>query len=194
MTESARVITPSQTVGPFFAFCLTRHPAHLSLLGDHRLATTDEAGRRIVIEGTMFDGEGIPVSDAMIEVWQANSDGKYADLRVKHGPSSFTGFGRVELDADGRFVIETIKPGRVPAPGGGLQAPHIALGVFAKGLNRRLYTRVYFDDESTNEEDLVLGSLPARRRNTLVTRSMGAGRYSHVIRLQGGAETVFFEA
>lgn len=191
MADAARIITPSQTVGPFYSFCLTRHPPQLSPLGDHRLATTDAHGSRVTIEGSMFDGEGMPVPDALIEIWQADGEGRYH--REGDG-ASFRGFGRVELDADGRFAIETVKPGRVPAPGGGLQAPHIALGIFAKGLNRRLYTRLYFDDESSNDEDLVLRSVPASRRATLVARRTHAGHYAFAVRLQGRDETVFFEA
>ena len=129
----------------------------------------------------------------MIEAWQADAEGRYAGA-ARPGASTFTGFGRVECDADGRFVIETIRPGRARAPGGGLQAPHIALGIFAKGLNRRLYTRLYFDDEPSNDADMVLSSVPVARRATLIARREGAQRYTFVIRLQGGDETVFLEA
>jgi protocatechuate 3,4-dioxygenase alpha subunit len=191
MDGDGRVITPSQTVGPFFSFCLTRHPAHLSLLGGPRLATDAVPGTRIVIGGAIHDGLGAPVPDAMIEVWQADSQGRYAG--ASDASSGFRGFGRVECDAAGRFAIETIKPGPVRAPGGGVQAPHIALGIFAKGLNRRLYTRVYFGDERANDSDPVLLSVPAARRNTLIARAVADGRYEFVIRLQGGDETVFFE-
>jgi protocatechuate 3,4-dioxygenase alpha subunit len=194
MADDLRIITPSQTVGPFFSFCLTRHPAHLSLLGDHRLATAKTSGHRIAIEGTMYDGEGKVVPDALIEVWQANQDGVYADLRSQHAGASFTGFGRVELDDAGRFAIDTIKPGSVPAPDGSSQAPHLALGIFAKGLNRRLYTRLYFDDETLNASDYVLKSIPAARRNSLVASKKGDSTYSCTIRLQGADETVFLEA
>lgn len=193
MGERPRVITPSQTVGPFFALCLTRHPAHLSLLGNHRLVTGDAAGTPITIAGSVIDGDAAPVPDAMIEVWQADGEGRYATFAQPEA-SRFGGFGRVECDAHGRFVIETIKPGRVAARGGGLQAPHIALGIFAKGLNRRLYTRLYFEDEASNDTDLVLCSVPASRRDTLVARCDGPQRYGFVIRLQGGDETVFLEA
>jgi len=189
---SGRVITPSQTVGPFFSFCLTRHPAHLSLLGGPRLATREVPGTRITIGGAIHDGNGDAVPDAMIEVWQADSAGRYAGAGTAAG--GFRGFGRVECDAAGRFAIETIKPGPVSAPGGGVQAPHVALGIFAKGLNRRLYTRLYFDDEPANDTDPVLVSVPAARRGTLIARAVAKARYEFVIRLQGGEETVFFEA
>jgi protocatechuate 3,4-dioxygenase beta subunit len=116
---NGRVITPSQTVGPFFSFCLTRHPAHLSLLGGPRLATDAVPGTRIVIGGAIHDGLGAPVPDAMIEVWQADSQGRYAG--ASDASSGFRGFGRVECDAAGRFAIETIKPGPVRAPGGGVR-------------------------------------------------------------------------
>ena len=194
MATSARVITPSQTVGPFFSFCLTRHPAHLSLLANPRLATGDTPGAHVTISGLMLDGAGAPVPDALVEVWQADSHGRYAGFDTADPIGSFTGFGRVECDPQGRFVIDTVKPGRVGAPRGGLQAPHIALGIFAKGLNRRLYTRLYFDDEPSNEGDLVLASVPAARRHTLIARGTGTGRYEFVVRLQGGDETVFLEA
>jgi protocatechuate 3,4-dioxygenase alpha subunit len=194
MSARASVITPSQTVGPFFSFCLTRPGAPLSRLGDHRLVTDGVEGVRVTIGGRMFDGGGRPVPDAMIEIWQADGQGRYARSPSGPVPPSFTGFGRVECDAEGRFVIETVKPGRAPAPGGGLQAPHVALGIFGKGLNRRLYTRLYFDDEPGNDSDLVLTSVPAARRKTLISRSTGKGRYEFDIRLQGDDETVFFEA
>jgi len=193
MGDRTRVITPSQTVGPFFALCLTRHPAQLSLLGSHRIAGGDVAGTPITVAGRVVDGDAAPVAEAMIEVWQADAEGRYASA-ARPPASTFTGFGRVECDADGRFVIETIKPGPAPAPAGGLQAPHIALGIFAKGLNRRLYTRLYFDDEPSNDTDLVLSSVPPARRATLIARRESAQRYGFVIRLQGGDETVFLEA
>jgi len=192
MAGKPRVITPSQTVGPFFSSCLTRHPAHLSLLGGPTLLTRGVVGDRVTITGTLHDGAADPVPDALIEVWQADSEGHYAGEHS--GVTAFTGFGRVECDAAGRFVIETIKPGPVAAPDDGLQAPHIALGIFAKGLNRRLYTRLYFDDEPANEDDPVLRSVPVARRATLIAHSRGDARYEFVIRLQGTQETVFFEA
>jgi len=194
MTDGPRTITPSQTVGPFYSFCLTRPPPRLSPLGDHRLITPDAHGTPVTIRGAIFDGEQAPVPDGLIEVWQADGRGLYRGAGNGADDTSFTGFGRVDMDAQGRFVIETVKPGRVPAPDGGRQAPHLALGIFGKGLNRRLYTRMYFDDEPSNSDDPVLKAMPEARRRTLVAQRMPDGCYEFVIRLQGRDETVFLEA
>lgn len=192
--KQRRVITPSQTVGPFFSFCLT--PA----LSVHKPLATNvlsegASGARVVVTGTVFDGDSQPVTDALIEIWQADASGCYRGADGDAPPGAFTGFGRATCDAQGRYRIETVKPGAVPAPEGGLQAPHLALGIFARGLNRRLYTRVYFDDEASNLTDLVLSMVPAARRSTLIARREGnAEQYRFDIRLQGKGETVFLEA
>jgi protocatechuate 3,4-dioxygenase, alpha subunit len=172
--------TPSQTVGPFF---------NIGLPGQDRselVAAGAEGALRI--EGIVYDGEGEPVVDALIEIWQADPSGRYPD-----GNSEFRGFGRCETDEEGRYWFVTVKPGPVPAPGEGMQAPHISVSVFARGLLKRVTTRVYFPDESeANEADPVLASVEPERRPTLVAREDGEVlRFD--IRLQGDDETVFFD-
>ena len=200
--------TPSQTVGPFFAI-LVPERGRLTLAGD---ATP---GPRILVEGAVRDGAGAPVPDALVEIWQANAAGRYAhpedtgmrgmDLtHNEHGPHSepartpgpdpgFEGFGRVHTDAEGRFSVGTIKPGRVPGPAGRPQAPHLLVGLFARGLLMRLVTRIYFAGEFANAEDPILAQVAPDRRSTLVAARRDDGRYRHVIVLQGPGETVFFD-
>jgi|SRR5215211_5123803 len=181
--------TPSQTVGPFFNIGLPgQKPPELVADG------TDGAVR---VEGTVFDGEGEPVPDALIEVWQANAAGRYAhpedtrdELPLDPG---FRGFGRCETDEDGRYGFLTVKPGPVPAPGGGMQAPHLAVSVFARGLLKQLATRIYFpDEEEANAADAILQSVDPERRSTLVASELD-GRLRFDVRLQGDGETVFFD-
>jgi protocatechuate 3,4-dioxygenase alpha subunit len=191
-------ITPSQTVGPFFAYALT--PTGRYAIGDlagHDLVTDDVAGARIRIEGRLLDGDGAPVSDAMVEIWQADGEGRYPGHDPALSNARFKGFGRCETDAKGRFAFRTVKPAGVPGLNAARQAPHINVGVFARGVLRRLFTRLYFDDESANADDPILALVPAERRATLVaTRETGSGEpvYRLDIRLQGEDETVFFEA
>ena len=182
--------TPSQTVGPFF---------HDALLDEDRseLVSPDHP-EAIRIEGTVYDGEGEPVSDAMVEIWQANGAGRYndpkddrQDLPLDEG---FSGFGRSGTDAGGRVSFVTVKPGPVPLPDGGMQAPHIMVSVFARGLLKRVVTRIYFpDDEEANANDPILSSVedPGLRR-TLVARDEG-GALRFDIHLQGANQTAFFE-
>ena len=181
--------TPSQTVGPFFII-------GLPFEGDERLVDED-APDAVRIEGVVFDGDGVPVDDALVEIWQANRGGRYAhpeDTREEIPlEAGFSGHGRCGTDVSGRYWFVTVKPGPVPAPGGGLQAPHIEVSVFARGLLKRLATRVYFPDEAeANETDPVLSGLDPERRGTLVARDDG-GVLRFDIRLQGEAETVFFD-
>jgi protocatechuate 3,4-dioxygenase alpha subunit len=191
-------ITPSQTVGPFFAPALTpgeQYPWRQPLIND--LITPDASGERIRIEGRVFDGEGAPISDSMIEIWQADAAGRYAHPADPRRPNAkFTGFGRAGTDAEGRFSFSTIKPGVVPGPNGKPQAPHIVVAVFARGLPRHAYTRLYFADETNNASDPILALVPAERRDTLIakrTEKNGAPVYLFDIRLQGENETVFFD-
>jgi protocatechuate 3,4-dioxygenase alpha subunit len=188
------VPTPSQTVGPFFHLGLDR-PAWADLAADH------PHGERIVVAGRVTDGDGAPVADACLEIWQANAAGRYAhsdDSRTdKPVDPKFRGFGRVPTDADGRFRLTTIRPGPVPGRGNSLQAPHLAVAIFARGLLKQLFTRIYFAGEALNESDPVLISIddPARRHTLIATRDAASGspEYRFDIVLQGDGETVFFE-
>ena len=193
MSESP-VITPSQTVGPFFSFCLA--PRDRPGVGSACLVTSDAVGARITIEGQVLDGNRAPVPDALIEIWQADGEGRYAGFHPAAATSSFTGFGRATCDAGGRFTIETVRPGSVVDVDGRRHAPHIAIGIFGKGINRRLYTRIYFPGEMANGRDPVLSCIAAERRSSMMARETdGAGRrYAFTIRLQGADETVFLDA
>jgi protocatechuate 3,4-dioxygenase alpha subunit len=184
--------TPSQTVGPFF------HDA-LSWPGAAALVRPETRGERIAIVGRVLDGDGQPVPDALIEIWQANAAGRYdhpEDRQGKPRDPAFRGFGRCASGADGGFRFATIRPGRVPGRGNSLQAPHINVGLFARGLLRRLVTRIYFEDAAENAEDPVLALVadPVRRATLLARRVAGDGTvYRFDVVLQGEGETVFFE-
>ena len=194
-----RGITPSQTVGPYFNIGLTpgNRYGFAALAGDD-LVTDDTVGDVIHIQGRVLDGNGDPVSDAMVEVWQADGAGRYPGGSVPPPNTTFTGYGRSECDTEGRYGFRTVKPGRVVGPNGTLQAPHINVGVYARGVMRRLFTRIYFDDEAANDSDAILALVPIERRGTLIARLAqtdgGIAAYVFDIRLQGGDETVFFEA
>jgi len=184
--------TPSQTVGPFFHGLLRE--------GLAVLLRPETEGERIRIEGHVYDGERAPVSDAMVEIWQANARGRYrhpADQRraVDLDPA-FTGFGRTGTDAAGFFRFETIKPGPVPFEAQTVQAPHVNVFVLARGLLDQLVTRLYFEDEAANAADPVLRRVPDDRRATLLGRRASADGwtvYRFDIILQGEGETVFFD-
>jgi len=192
-------ITPSQTVGPFFKYGLT--PVGQYDWNDaftNNLVTPDVSGDRIRIEGRVFDGDGVPVPDCMLEIWQADSQGRFADPKDKRAlpNAKFRGFGRCGTDANGAFAFDTIMPGQVADPDGKPQAPHILLAVFARGMLRHFYTRIYFGGEAANEDDPVLALVPADRRATLIAaREPGNGStvYRLDLRLQGDNETVFFD-
>ena len=192
-------ITPSQTVGPFFKYGLTpdgKYQWNDAFTGN--LITPDASGERIRIEGRVFDGDGAPVRDAMLEIWQADAQGRFADPKDKRAlpNAAFRGFGRCGTDDDGRYAFDTIKPGQVPDPDGKQQAPHILLAIFARGMLLHLYTRIYFEGEPGNGADPVLALVPRERRATLVAqRQDGGGHavYRFDIRLQGAGETVFFD-
>jgi protocatechuate 3,4-dioxygenase alpha subunit len=228
--------TPPQTVGPFFHGGLLRE-------GMNIMASGRTPGERIRIEGQVLDGDGAPVNDAVVELWQADASGKYrhpadagawrgdagaaspleppsasttprlrppavqlqdepAGARPSAGPDAgasrgdvaFTGFGRCGTDDDGRYWFETIMPGRVPGPDRD-QAQHINVAVFARGLLHHLSTRLYFEDGTGNEADVVLQRIPAERRGTMIAHRTGSGTpptYRFDIVLQGPNETVFF--
>ena len=190
-------VTPSQTVGPFFKYGLTPDGEYdWNDAFTNNLITPDVSGDRIRIEGKVVDGDGVAVPDCMLEVWQADAQGRFADPQDKRAlpNAAFKGFGRCGTDADGVYSFDTIKPGSVPDPDGKPQAPHILLAVFARGMLRHLYTRIYFSDEGGNAGDPVLALVPADRRATLIAQRRGAAAvYSLDIRLQGDDETVFFE-
>jgi len=191
-------ITPSATVGPFFLFGLVPSSIGGTDVISNNLVTPDASGERIGIEGRVLDGDGIAVADAMIEIWQADAAGRYASAADGRALSNtaFKGFGRAATDADGRFRFETIKPGPVPGPNGALQAPHIAVNVFSRGVLKQMVTRIYFSDEAANGSDPILALVPPDRRPTLIaTRETSGGepKYRFDIRLQGEGETVFFE-
>jgi protocatechuate 3,4-dioxygenase alpha subunit len=182
--------TPSQTVGPFFHIGVDE-----SFIGPE-LVPRDHP-EALVLFGTVTDGQGAPVSDSMIEIWQANPAGRYAhpedtreELPLTDG---FNGFGRCVTDADGRYELVTLKPGQVPGRNGEPQAPHIEMSVFARGLLKRLVTRIYFPDEAeANAADPVLSSVedPKARATLVAVEEDGGLRFD--IKLQGERETTFF--
>lgn len=190
--------TPSQTIGPFFAYGLTpeQYDYDLTSIAGPKLASEDQEGARIRIEGQIFDGEGATVGDAMIEIWQADAAGRYAHPADDRGSNAdFTGFGRVGTGTDPqqRFFFETVKPGAV----GNGQAPHINVIVFMRGMLNHAYTRIYFSDEAeANAADPMLAAVPAERRGTLIAKRDerdGQTLYRFDIHMQGADETVFFD-
>ncbi len=188
--------TPSQTVGPYLHMGLTRTAQNV-------VAGEGTEGERIRVEGRVLDGEGQAINDALVEIWQANAHGRYnhpEDTQAKPLEPGFNGFGRSPTDGDGAFWFETIKPGAVPGPGNALQAPHLNVTVFARGMLLHAVTRIYFSDEAANDIDPVLNSIDdAARRATLIAEkaahaNAGKAIYRFDIVLQGADETVFFDA
>jgi len=183
--------TPSQTVGPFFSI-------GFEALNVNDVAGSEVAGERVTIAGRVLDGDGQPVPDAVLEIWQANAHGKYAhpeDTQTKTVEKSFFGYGRVPTNDRGEFRFTTVKPGSVPGPNGTTQAPHLIVSVFMRGLLNRLITRIYFSDEPANANDFILNLVEPGRRGTLVARksSGGTGLLEWNVILQGSDETVFFD-
>ena len=183
--------TSSQTVGPYLHIGLT-------WLNTGNLVGPGVTGEKVMLEGRILDGDGKPVGDALVEIWQANAHGKYAhpdDPQDKPLEEGFKGFGRIPTDGNGQFKFTTIKPGRVPAPGGGMQAPHINVCILMRGMLKQLVTRIYFPGDPANAEDEALRRVPASRRDTLIAKQ-GAGQpgtlFWNVV-LQGEGETVFFD-
>lgn len=191
-------VTPSQTIGPFFHYMLTPHDYPTRVVFSNDLTENGVAGVKITIEGRVTDGDGEPVPDAVIEIWQADSEGRYPHPDDRRAPASnnFCGFGRVDTGKDGSFHFVTVKPGRVPGVNGAEQAPHIAVHVLGRGMLMHLNTRIYFSDESSNADDAILTLVPEDRRATLVAKrdASNLSLYRFDIRLQGDDETVFFEA
>jgi protocatechuate 3,4-dioxygenase, alpha subunit len=183
--------TPSQTVGPFFHYALLDEDQSKLVAPDYPSA--------IRIEGTVRDGAGEVVPDAMLEIWQANAAGRYAhpeddreDLPLE---DDFSGFGRCPTDAEGRYEFVTIKPGPVPGPHSRLQAPHILVSIFARGLLKQLVTRIYFpDEEATNSADPLLSSIEdPDLRSTLIASTASDGSLRFDIHLQGEDQTAFLD-
>jgi protocatechuate 3,4-dioxygenase, alpha subunit len=183
--------TTSQTVGPFF---------HIGLnwLCAENLAGPGVSGERVEIEGRILDADGQGVPDALLELWQANAQGKYAhpedtqEIMIEPG---FQGYGRIATGQGGSFRFSTIKPGRVPGPDGKMQAPHIVVSVFMRGLLRRLVTRIYFPCDEANAEDFALNLVEPLRRATLIARKLPKGErfLEWNVVLQGPEETAFFD-
>jgi protocatechuate 3,4-dioxygenase alpha subunit len=181
--------TASQTVGPYLNISF-------GWLTIDRVTAPGCPGQNLEVGGRVRDGDGQPVTDALVEIWQADAYGRYAhpeDTREVPMTPGFRGFGRVPTDSEGRFRFFTIKPGPVADSRGGLQAPHLSVSVFMRGLLRRLVTRVYFPDEPRNADDRVLRLVPVERRGTLVARPMASDKLEWDIILQGAGETVFFD-
>lgn len=172
-------LTPSQTIGPFFHLCLTTDASA------GRVCDPEAKGEHIKLAIRILDGDGVPVDDAMIELWQADADGSYGSQ----------GFGRLATNNHGSCVFETVQPGRVAGWSGKLQAPHINVSIFARGLLKRLATRVYFADHVANGEDPVLALVPEARRETLLAHRdpTNPARWTFEIHLCGDRETVFFD-
>ncbi len=194
--------TPSQTIGPYFAYCLTPEPWGRKGITSNRLAGADTPGEHIVIQGRVIDGAGAGVDGALVELWQANAAGRFrhpsdgrADLPLDHG---FTGFGRAGTDGNGAFSFTTVKPGCVPGPGNQVQAPHVGLIIQARGMGAHVFTRCYFADEAkANARDTVLALVDEARRPTLIAAREDTASgpvYRLDIVLQGAGETVFFDA
>jgi len=183
--------TTSQTVGPFFQI-------GFEWLYSNDLAADSASGQKVEISGRVLDADGQGIPDAILELWQANTHGKYAhpeDTQDKPLDPAFHGFGRIPTSEDGSFRFSTIKPGQVPGPDGKLQAPHIAVSVFMRGLLRRLVTRIYFPDDPANHSDFALNLVDPPRRGTLIARKspIGANQLEWNVVLQGPNETVFFD-
>ena len=187
----SRQATTSQTVGPYFTI-------GLDPLNRTEIASPQVAGERITIQGQVFDGDGEPVPDALLETWQADAQGKYVhpeSSKREASKTDFFGFGRIPTDENGRFRFTTIRPGPVAGPEGTTQAPHIVVSIFMRGLLTRLITRIYFFGDPRNEKDYVLNLIESARRGTLMASP--APEHESVliwnVHLQGESETVFFD-
>ena len=183
--------TSSQTVGPYFRI-------GLRWLNKDNLVGEGVSGERVTIQGRVFDGDGAPVRDAILEIWQANAHGKYnhpEDTQDKLLEPGFKGYGRVPVNDEGMFRFATIKPGPVPGPQGKDQAPHLVVSVFMRGVLRRMVTRIYFPDDPHNASDFILNLVAPSRRSTLIAKKTvsGPGALEWNVILQGPDETVFFD-
>ena len=182
-------ITPFQTVGPYFNL-MVRPRGRCTLVSD---ATH---GTRVRVAGTVIDGQGEPIPDALVEMWQADANGRYRhadDRRPQQPDPAFNGFAWAHTNAEGGFRFDTVKPGPVPGPDGQDQAPHILVSVMSRGILTRFVTRLYFEDEPANASDPILALVPAERRGTLLARKQADSTYRFDIVMQGPNETVFFD-
>jgi len=187
-------LTPSQTVGPYFAYGLT--PLDRYEWNDafsNNLVTPDAVGTRIRVEGRVVDGDGEAIPDAMIEIWQADGQGRFIvpDEDGVKPNTAFRGFGRCPTDSNGYFAFDTVKPGAIAGPDGKMQAPHLLVAYFSRGLLTHLFTRIYFSDEAANASDPILSLVPIERRDTLIAKKVG-DIYRYDFYMQGDKETVFF--
>lgn len=190
-TETTPECIGSQTVGPFYAIGLDH-------LVSEAIAGSSVSGQQLTISGTVFDGSGEPIPDAILELWQATPDGQFPRAEcivAKDASSEFAGFARLSTHDGGNFRVSTVKPGSIPYLDGRLQAPHIVVLVFMRGLMRHLVTRVYFSDEAGNATDPILQMVPEDRRSTLIARRVEGAvpAFEWNIHMQGKDETVFFE-
>lgn len=190
--SETNVPTASQTVGPFFSIGMCQQklnnlvPADLS------------AGAEVVtVRGRILDGEGNGVPDAILEIWRADANGKYAGAESECDSNGVpSGFARISTNERGEFEFQTLKPGKIAGNTGEIHAPHLAMLIFMRGLLRHLVTRIYFPDEPANERDPVLKAVPPERRGALIAKQSSANKNElrWDVCLQGDAETVFFEA
>jgi len=186
-------MTPSQTVGPFFSFGLTTEKCCV-----RNIAGQGAKGERVFLTCRVLDGDGIGLPDAMVEIWQADAQGIYNhpdDPLQKNCDRGYAGFGRMGTNEDGVCEFETVKPGGVPGPNGQKQAPHLNVAVFARGMLKQLYTRIYFTGGPENENDPALALVPPERRDTLMAKPdpLRPSYWTFDVRLQGERETVFFD-
>jgi protocatechuate 3,4-dioxygenase alpha subunit len=186
---TSRALTPSQTIGPFYwGTIVNAYSADLAPAG--------VPGERIDVVLQLHDVQGAVVPDGLFEIWQANSHGRYNhpdDRRNLALDAGFEGYGRASTFTDGTSHFATVKPGRVPWPAGGLQAPHINVSIFARGVLNRLATRLYFDGDPALSDDPVLKLVEPQRRDTLIAKRDPTGAWRLPIHLGGPNETVFFD-
>lgn len=186
-------MTPSQTVGPFFSFGLTTGKCCV-----RNMAGPKAKGERVVLTCRVLDGDGVGVPDAMVEIWQADAEGIYNhpdDPQQRNCDPACTGFGRMGTNEDGVCEFETVKPGRVRGLTAQEQAPHLNVAIFARGMLKQLYTRIYFAGEAANQNDPALALVPPDRQQTLMAQPdpSNPDRWSFDLHLQGDKETVFFD-
>jgi protocatechuate 3,4-dioxygenase alpha subunit len=184
-------LTPSQTVGPFFSIGFDR-------LCGSEIAGPNVAGERITISGRILDGDNKPVPDAVLEIWQADAAGNFAhpeNPRPVAPDEHFSGFGRIPTNERGEFRFTTIKPGQAIGPGNALQAPHLCVTIFMRGLLKHLCTRIYFPAEAANQSDFALNLIGPARRTTLIASPSSENPKLLLwdVHLQGPHETVFFD-